>query len=108
MTLDTQQQILIEQRVNNEAKSPLLAYLLLIFVGMLGVHRFYLGKTGSGIVMLALLVVGMFTLPMGGFGLILIGALGLWLLIDLFLIPGMINAQRREMRDVMTRELAAG
>lgn len=50
-------------------KSRLVAFLLCTFVGMLGVHRFYLGRVGSGIAMI-------FTL----------GGLGIWLLIDWIII----------------------
>ncbi len=46
-------------------KSRLIAFLLCMFFGLLGVHRFYLGRIGSGIAMI-------FTL--GGFG--------LWVFID--------------------------
>ena len=42
--MNTQREILIEQRVTNDAKSPLVAYLLLIFLWGLGVHRMYLGR----------------------------------------------------------------
>lgn len=61
-------------------KSLLASYLLLILLGALGVHRFYLGKWGTGI--LYLLTGGLMV-----FGLI-------W---DLFTLPGQvkqINAQR--------------
>lgn len=106
MALDTHQQMLIEQRISNEAKSPLLAYLLLIFVGGLGIHRFYLGRTGSGVAMLLLLILGAVTLPIG-VGLILLLALGIWMLVDLFLIPGMVNQQHDLLRQSLRSELAA-
>lgn len=106
MALDTHQQMLIEQRISNEAKSPLLAYLLLIFVGGLGIHRFYLGRTGSGVAMLLLLILGAVTLPIGA-GLILLLALGIWMLADLFLIPGMVNQQRDLLRQSLRSEFAA-
>lgn len=50
-------------------KSRLVALLLCWFIGILGVHRFYVGKTGTGIAMI-------FTL----------GGLGIWALIDLIMI----------------------
>ncbi len=102
MALDTQQQMLIEQRVSNDAKSPLLAYMLLIFAGGLGIHRFYLGRGGSGVAMLLLLILGILTTPiLVGFALLL--ALGIWMLVDLFLIPGMVTEQR----DALRRKLQA-
>jgi TM2 domain-containing membrane protein YozV len=50
-------------------KSRLVALLLCFFLGCLGVHRFYAGKIGTGVVQL---------LTLGGFG--------IWALIDLILI----------------------
>ncbi|MBB6459819.1 TM2 domain-containing protein [Flammeovirga kamogawensis] len=55
-------------------KSTLVAYLLWFFVGVLGIHRFYLGKTTSGIVYL--LTGGLF---------------GIGWIIDLFLVGGMVD-----------------
>lgn len=47
------------------------AFLLAFFIGVLGVHRFYVGKTGSGIVMLLLTLT-------------IIGSIvsGIWALVD--------------------------
>jgi TM2 domain-containing membrane protein YozV len=71
-------------------KSGLVAYLLWFFVGMFGAHRFYLGSTGPAIAQLVITLVSIvltFVL-VGVFGLI---AVGIWVLIDAFLIPGMLQ-----------------
>ena len=52
--------------VGQSAKKILPAFILCWFLGAFGVHRFYVGKTGTGIIQL-------FTL----------GGLGIWALIDL-------------------------
>jgi TM2 domain-containing membrane protein YozV len=71
-------------------KSSGTAFLLWIFVGWLGAHRFYLGSTGSGAAMLALWLIGILTSILG-VGLLLIAAVGIWWFIDLFLISGMVR-----------------
>lgn len=55
--------------VNKSTKSGLVTLLLSIFLGVLGTHRFYVGKIGTGILMI-------FTL----------GGLGIWLLTDIIFI----------------------
>ncbi|MCH4541087.1 hypothetical protein DK867_06560 [Ochrobactrum sp. POC9] len=106
MSLSTQQQILIEQRVANEAKSTGAAYLMWFFLGSLGGHRFYLGRPGSGAAMLALTVIGVITAAIV-VGFFLLIAVGIWALVDAFLIPGMIQAQKEEVRRKLTLEALA-
>ena len=103
MGLSTQEQMLVEQRVTNEAKSAGAAYLLCIFLGGLGVHRFYLGMTGSGVGQLALFIGGLLTLPFL-FGIPLI-ALWIWVFVDLFLIGGMVQLQKTETRQRISQEM---
>lgn len=50
-------------------KNGIVCLLLCLFVGPLGIHRFYVGKTGSGVLMLLTL-----------------GGCGIWTLIDLIMI----------------------
>lgn len=61
-------------------KSMYITYLLWLFLGVFGVHQFYMGKMGRGI--LYLLTGGVF---------------GIMVIVDLFTIPGQlrnVNAQR--------------
>lgn len=95
--MDTQRELMIEQRVANEAKSPLIAYLLLIFLWGFGIHRMYLGRWISGLLMLSLWAVGwLLTIVLVGWP--LVGFVALWCVIDLFLIPGMIRGDREDIR----------
>jgi TM2 domain-containing membrane protein YozV len=71
-------------------KSATVAYLLWFFLGMLGAHRFYLDRSGSAVAqmlitfmswLLLFVFVGIFTLA----------AVGMWVLVDAFLIPDWIR-----------------
>jgi TM2 domain-containing membrane protein YozV len=52
------------------SKKKLPAFLMCFFLGCFGIHRFYVGKIGTGVLQLVTL-----------------GGLGLWALIDLIMIP---------------------
>lgn len=92
MGLSTQEQILIEQRVTNEAKSVGVAYLLWIFFWFVSGHRFYLGRPGTAV----LQILSYF---------ILIGFV--WVIVDAFLIPGMIQKQKDEVRQRLMMQAIA-
>jgi TM2 domain-containing membrane protein YozV len=83
---DTQTLMLFEAN----KKSAGVAYLLWLFFGGIGAHRFYAGKIKTGAVILLLTVLGIATAFIG-VGLIFIVVVGLWVLIDAFLIPGWIR-----------------
>ena len=75
------QQLLFEAN----RKSTGAAYLLWFFLGGFGAHRFYLGRTASGVGQLLLLFFGWIPLFTGWI------VLGIWWLIDAFLIPDIIR-----------------
>ena len=72
-------------------KSMAIAYVLWFFLGQLGIHRFYLGKTGTAVTQLILGVVGwILTVFLVGF--IFLAVLWIWLIVDIFLIPGLVRS----------------
>ena len=67
---DAQKEKLLKKSSPSASDSQWVVTLLLAFLlGVIGAHRFYVGKTGTGILML-----------------LTFGGLGIWLLIDLILI----------------------
>ena len=77
-------------------KSMGLAYVLLIFLGQLGIHRFYLGRVGTGLAQLLLGVVGWATVWIA-IGFVPLAILWIWVFIDLFLTAGMVRAANAEL-----------
>jgi TM2 domain-containing membrane protein YozV len=89
----TEDMILIESRVANEKKSAGAAYLLWFFLGWISAHRFYLGKPVTAI----LQILSYF---------ILVGFV--WWLLDLFLIPSIINDKMDEARHRASMDVRYG
>lgn len=83
-----------------EKKSLLAAYVLWFFLGYVGAHRFYLGRTLSGLLMLALAAVTL-VLSLVSFGILsfLWLLVGLWWLVDALLIPGIVAGRNSRIAD---------
>ena len=78
------QALLITEGIST--KSRIAAALFAWFLGTLGIHRFYIGKIGTGIMILVLGIVGWSTTWLLGFGYIFLTIAGLWALIDFIII----------------------
>ena len=84
-------------KFQSQAKSSGTAYLLWSFLGGLGVHRFYLGSTGIGILVLLCTISGVFLL----FPLIVTAVITIY---DLFTLP----TQVRKYNAGLMAEIAHG
>ena len=73
-TFTTKELQLLDGEFNKRKKSTSTSWLLWVFLGGLGGHRYYLGKIGTAILMT-----------------ITLGCFGLWTLIDAFLLSGNIR-----------------
>lgn len=80
------------QMLNSEMmkkhKSAGITWLLWFFTGGVGGHRFYLGRTGTAVAMLLTL-----------------GGLGIWSLIDLFLINSMVKETNEKIENEIIAEI---
>jgi TM2 domain-containing membrane protein YozV len=92
----------VAMRYDANKKSMGVAYLLWFFLGGFGGHRFYIEKTGSAVAMLIMTILGLATLFVfiGG---IILPAVGIWVLVDAFLIPGWIREQNNVLIDKLSR-----
>ncbi|ODP36913.1 TM2 domain-containing protein [Sphingomonas turrisvirgatae] len=88
-------------------KSAGVSYFLWFFVGWAGGHRFYLGKTGTAITQLILTTLGWVTL-IAIVGFFLLAAVGIWLLVDAFLIPGLVREHNMQLAHDLTGGQRAG
>lgn len=89
-------EVVTQSTVSN--KSKVVAAVLCFFLGSFGVHRFYLGRAGSGAAMLVMSILGWLTT--GIFvGFIFVAIVGIWDVIDFFriLFNGMPDAQGRKL-----------
>jgi TM2 domain-containing membrane protein YozV len=105
MQLSTQQQMLVEQRLTNEKKSSGVAYLLWFMLGGFSAHRFYLGSSGVGAAQVALIWGGLIASAVViGIPFLIAGLV--WVLVDAFLIGGLIEKDAATKRARIINEVA--
>ncbi len=112
----TEKQIaILNNELDKNKKSTGLTYVLFIFFGSLGIHKFYIGNKKMGLIYLFLGIVGWISLLSGGmsavvsegdsgsgaaiFGLICFIVLGVLCLIDLFTIPKQVRKRYDEIEE---------
>lgn len=88
--------ILLNSEIKRRGKNIAVAYLLGILLGIVGGHRFYLGKVGTAIIMLLI------TAGTMGYGIIVTGP---WTIIDLFRMPRMIEQKNLVLENRIAQEI---
>lgn len=99
MAVGSDARVLMEYDIRR--KSMVLAYLLWWFLGTLGAHRFYLGRTGSAVAMLIITLIS-FPLALLLIGYVGFALIGVWWLVDAFLIPGMVRSHNVRVMQVLS------
>ncbi|MGQ4002270.1 NINE protein [Francisellaceae bacterium CB299] len=80
-------------------KNIAIAYILWFILGWFGIHRLYLGRTGSGV---AMLICGVLSIFLGILLLPLLAML-IWWIVDACLIPSIIASQNNPITKVITK-----
>ena len=71
------------------------------FLGYLGAHRFYLKRIGSGVAMLVISIIS-FLLTFVLIGWLGFVVIGIWWVVDAFLIPGMTSSYNNQLINTLS------
>jgi TM2 domain-containing membrane protein YozV len=123
--LSDRELIIFNSELDRKRKSTATAYILYLLIGIVGGHKFYLGKPIAGLSYLLLLSSGLL-LIMGGFasafdpaatveevntaltvGILPLGLLSLLMLLDLLTIPRQIRKQEDRTRNKLLTQLVS-
>lgn len=108
--LDARQLAIVESELENRKKSMVVGYLLWLFLGEFGAHRFFTGRVVSGVIMLVVGLISWFFalifLVFLGLGILFLIPIGLWWIIDAFLLHGYIQEENsKKERDILLKVL---
>lgn len=97
--LTNEERLLVNSEIEKRKKNAVVAYLLWFFLGFMGGHRYFFGKTGSAIAMTLI-----FWLLVWLFGL---GALitGIWALVDVFQINGWLKKDQDNIENEVAQQI---
>jgi len=94
--LTNEELLVVNSEIDRRKKSTAAAYLLCIFLGTLGAHRYYMNKTGSAIAMTLITVLTL------GLGTIITAV---WAIVDLFLIGGWLKNDQSALENSIAQEI---
>ncbi|MFT8882614.1 MAG: TM2 domain-containing protein [Liquorilactobacillus hordei] len=94
--LTNEERLLVNSEIEKRKKNTVVAYLLWFFLGTVGGHRYYFGKTGSAIAMTLITVLTL------GFGAIITA---IWAIVDVFLINGWLREDQDRIENGLSQEL---
>jgi TM2 domain-containing membrane protein YozV len=94
--LEARELLLLESEVKNQGKNMIVGYVLWYFLGLVGGHRFYMGRTGTAIVQLVL--------SLTVFGMV---ATFIWWVVDAFLLHTWIKDHNRIVEDRVMDQIMA-
>lgn len=125
--LSEKQLAIFNGEMQRQHRSTGIGYLLLIFLGVLGVHKFYLGRVFAGIVYALLFIFGWAFMGAGGavalfgtseevaagggmafLGSVFLVILSLGLLWDLITLPSQIRSREKRLRQELLQRLIGG
>ncbi len=95
-SLTTNQQLMVNVEFDKRKKSKVIAYLLLIFLGTIGGHRFYSGDTGIAIGMIVVGIISWFLLFI---------PIAVWAIIDVFLIGKRIDKLNEQLETTIIQKV---
>lgn len=87
--LDERELMILRQELEHRKKSVATAWILWVFLGWAGGHRFYMNRIGSGVLMLLFCWL----------------TLGIWWIVDAFLISRMLKQNERDVQNEIMLEL---
>ena len=86
----------VQMEVDSKKKSTGVLWVLWLFLAGVGGHHFYLGNTGRAIGFITLNFLGWLTFWFG-LGFIFWGAMGIWAIVDAFLMGGELNRYNEQL-----------